>query len=418
MKLTRQHERSPFDWAPWVRVLAMALVLAASGPAGANQIDVQALIGTRQEYNDNIFFSSRNQESDVVSTALVGLTLQNRNERLNTRIGGRWEAFHYWRNEDLEDVDQHYDASLDYRFTERLRGNATARYDIDNRPDSQIDETGIRYGTPRLDRQSVTAGVEYQMSEQTTLGLNINYRRDDYEEETTSDLKNYGAGLSLSRLLASFDKPTFGRLNAGYARYEYDQSQTDYYYLNIGFDRRVSEVWNVALTIGPRYSETEYEITRQELVFVPPFFFRIDTVTETERDSNWGGSGRLAIGYQSDHARGTFSLSQDLTSGGQNNQVVNQTEAQFEYAYRWHWAMEAGMDLRYFYNRSVSDNPQFGDVDEQIFSLRPWMRYRFNDDLALQASYRYTYEIDNDDDLTYDRNQVMLELTYRCDLWP
>ena len=98
--------------------------------------------------------------------------------------------------------------------------------------------------------------------------------------------------------------------------------------------------------------------------------------------------------------------------------MVNQTVAQLEYAYRWQRDLETGLNLRYFRNRSTGEDPQSREVDQQIFSLRPWFSYQLDDNFSLQASYRYTYEIDRNDDRTFDRNQVTLLLKYNCDLWP
>ena len=385
----------------------------------ADPARLELAFGLRQEYNDNIFFDANNPESDFITTGIFAADLGYETERLQAHAVGRWEGYTYLDNNDLDDVDQEYRLSLDYRFTPRLKGGLSGAYIRDYRRDREAEATGVVFGNEERVRHEAETAWEYLLTEITALNFSATYWNDDYEREPSfreefRDLEAYGGTLGLSRALRFFNRPTYGRVNLGYYHYEYETSETDYYYLNLGFSTQFHEAYTLLLDVGPRYTENEYPVTRLTPAPIPGFFF---VVEDTETSSDWGGSGRLSLSYDGEKTRWEGTLSQEITASSGQNQTVERTEASFDWRHWFTWEWRGILHLRYFINQSDRDTVDVNDVDENVFVAHPQMLYRFNQDWSLRSSYRYTWEKDRENDTTTERNQVMVEMVYNLPIW-
>lgn len=395
----------------WYILLMVVGILCLPGISSAAQTELRTTAGVREEYNDNIFFRADNEESDFITTGILGLDLKAATERLTSAWGAEWQGFYYLDNHDLSDVDHQYDGAVSYLLTPKFSFNVEADYEIDNRPDLNVDETGLSQASERRDSQRYTSGFQYQITERTQLFTSGQYGRDDYEnDEQDDDFKTWGGVAGISHRFAAFIKPTIGRLVGGYARYEFPDNQTDYYYMNIGVTRSLTETLELSVDAGPRYAESEFDV--RQLVLNPNL-----PATQTETEDTWGGSARIYLKYRTDVTRWEFTAAHDLTGTGGRGQSLERTEANFDINHRWHWAMSTGLTLRYFLNRSDVDDPDLEEVDVSTFRARPRLRYHFTDDLYLEAAYTYTHREDNDDDTTIERNQVFFELRYAPVIW-
>jgi len=376
-------------------------------------------MGVRQEYNDNIFFDEDDAESDFITTGIFGVDLGYVVERLQAHAIGRWEGYTYQDNSDLDDVDQDYRLTLDYRFTPRLKGGLSGAYIRDFRRDREVETTGVVFENEERTRYQLDTAWEYLLTEITALNLTATYWKDDYERDPTfqeefRDLEAYGGNIGLSQALRVFNRPTYGRLNLGYYNYRYEFSETDYYYLNLGFSTQLSETYTLLLDAGPRYTENEYPVTRIVAGSIPGTF-RI--VAEEETSEDWGGSGRLSLAYAGEKTNWEAALSREITASSGQNQTVERTEASFDWRHWFTGEWRGMLTLRYFKSENDRDDPLLSDIDEDTFVVHPRMLYRFNPDWTLRGSYRYTWEKDNEDDTTRERNQVMVEMVYNWPVW-
>lgn len=402
-----------------IALLAALLMPGLPSKAAADPERLELLFGLRQEYNDNIFFDAENPESDFITTGIFAVDLGYETERLQAHAVGRWEGYSYLDNSRLDDVDQDYRLGLDYRFTPKLKGGVSGAYIRDYRRDRQAEVTGVVFENEERVRYEAETSWEYLLTEITALTLSATYWNDDYERDPSfrdefRDLEAYGGTLGLSRALRVFNRPTYGRVNAGYFHYEYETSETDYYYLNLGFSSEISETYTLLLDVGPRYTESEYPVARLVPAPIPGFFF---VVQETETSSDWGGSGRLSLAYEGEKTRWEAALSQEITASSGQNQTVERTEARFDWRHWFTREWRGMLHLRYFINQSDRDTVGVNDVDEDVFVAHPQMLYRFNQDWSLRGSYRYTWEKDRENDTTTERNQVMVELVYNLPIW-
>jgi hypothetical protein len=398
-------------------MLAVLCILLIGEPVQGASSELKVNAGVREEYNDNIFFSNKNEEDDFITTGIIGLDYKGATERATATLKARVEGQAYLDNSDLSDVNQYYTAGLSVGLTPRLSLIGDGRFEIDNRPDRDVDETGLStQGSEERMRQRYSGGFEYQLSELTRLFATANAGRDDYEGNSDNDdFKTWGGEGGVTRVFSSFQKPTVGRLAFGYSRFDYDDADTDYYYTSMGVSRELSETYTLAVYGGVRYTDTDYDVRRRVLDPGPPPALR--TTIETVNDQNWGGNGSASLSFKDDRTRWEIAASHDLTGATSNGQSVKRTKVAFDIYHRWDWALGAGLTARYFINKSEVDDPGLGEVDDRTLYVRPRVRYHFTDDLYLEASYRYTYQDDREDDTHSQRNQAFLELRYAPVIW-
>ncbi|MDD4356227.1 MAG: outer membrane beta-barrel protein, partial [Smithellaceae bacterium] len=154
-------------------IVALAMML----PAGAFGDDFQLIpsLTVRGEYNDNIFGSANDEESDFITTVSPGLELIESTQRLDLRAAAKISPFFYADNSDWNDVDQNYKGNLGYRISELTRIHANAAYDVSNRPDRDLETTGLVYSNDRRDRQDYGLGFDHSLSVKTALGFSCVY---------------------------------------------------------------------------------------------------------------------------------------------------------------------------------------------------------------------------------------------------
>ena len=247
---------------------AVLLLLAFCHTSSALAADYQLITSVRAiyEYNDNIFFNDDNVVSDSIYTVAPKLEWVRNGELLTFRADGKAEFYRYQNYDDLDDIDQWYNASLDYRPTERWQVSAQGQVSDDSRPDRDIETTGLVLGNIRRKRSNAGASASYMLSEITSVGLYAEFNRDNFDDPETTDRKDYTVVLFMNRSLEEWLARTTGRLNLRYSHYLFEReyaNETTGSLLGL-FDVQItdaiadeSEVDNVSLTAGTETKLTE-----------------------------------------------------------------------------------------------------------------------------------------------------------------
>lgn len=402
-----------------ILLLAWAALVGVPCRGLADPTRLELTFGARQEYNDNIFFDESDKEADFITTGIFAVDLGHVAERLEIHAIGRWEGYTYHDNNELDDIDQTYRLTLDYRFTPRLKGGLSGAYIQDYRRDQETEATAVVFGNEERERYEIQTAWEYSLSEITAVSLFATYWQDDYERDPSfrdeyRDLETYGGSLGLTQALRVFHRPTYGRVNLGYYRYQYESNETDYYYLNVGFSTEINETYTLLLDAGPRYTENDFTVVRLVPGSAPG---SVRLVTDEESGSGWGGSGLLSLAYAGETTTWEAALSREITASSGTSQPVERTELRFDWRRWFTWEWQGLLTLRYFINESERNDRQLGDIEEDTFIAHPQVLYRFNPDWSLRGSYRYTWEKDHENDTTTERNQVMIEMVYNWPAW-
>ena len=395
------------------RLTVMLPLLLLLTEASADEFKLTPSIAVRQEYNDNIFFDSSREKDSMVTRVIPGLELIERTERLDLRLAGAVTPFFYWDESDLNSVDQEYSGKAIYAFTDRLSAGAEAAVRVDHQPDRDIRTTGFTYGDNRRIQQIYGGNMGYQFTELTSADLSYRYSREDWrsggdEDEDLEDYDSHAVTLGLNRDLGAAKGVTVGRVNAGYARYDYDTSKTDYWFGTVGVRHRLSEIFSITADGGARYTRSEFDV--QRLAFVPPVFLTV--VTESEKDSGWGGIAHAGLEYAGERTRASIDASHDVAPLSGASGVVQRSSLTFSGGHLLTEKLRLGLFTGGFLNRSDEDEFSNQKTDEAAFTVNPSLRWEIYRDITLEAGYIFTYVDNREDNTAASQNLGYIQIAY------
>jgi hypothetical protein len=403
-----------------MRVRAVALMLAgllivAVVDVRADEFKLTPSIAVRQEYNTNIFFDAENEEDDFVTRIKPGLELINRTERLDLKLAGFVTPYVYWDTDELNSVDQEYNGRVNYLVTPRLSVGADAALRVDHQPDRDILTTGIAYGDSRRLRQTYGGNAAYMFTERTSASAAYGYSRDDWrtDDPDLEDYDSHSVTLGLSRELGSARGVTVGLLNAGWAFYDFETSETRYYFGTVGARHRLTEIFNLTANIGARYTESDFKV--QRLAILPPGVLQI--VSEDKSDSGWGGVGNLAVAYAGERLHASLGASHDINAASGSRGVVQRTGLILNGGYRLLEKLRLGLYASAFRNESERGEFSSAEIDEYAYNLGPSLRWEIVRDVTLEAGYTFTYVDDRTDEGNAVRSLCYLQIAYGLPLF-
>jgi hypothetical protein len=395
------------------------IVILAAGvfptDADGDEFELTPSLAVRGEYDDNIFYSSSDEEDDSILTIKAGLELIERTERLDVKLSGEVAPFFYEDNSDLNGVDQDYRGRIGYWITPVFAGRADAFFNIDNRPNRDIEATGLVQNVDQRDRYYFGAGLTYLLSEKAALDLAYAFSQDDWDsdvgdlEDVTRNVGNIGFIYNLGRWLEA----TTGRFNIGYADYDYETSEIKTFSGTVGVHHMLSEIFSLQVDVGARYVDSVFDVV--EFVFVPPATVR--PVIVKESNSGWGGIGQALLEYHGEKTYSNFYASRDLSAASGRLGPTKLTLFNFSFYHRFLKKMRWGLTAGFYRNKADRGDFSFQEIDQDTFGIRPSIRWEFFDNFTLEGAYSYTYLNDRFFDTTTTRNAVYLQLAYGLPLF-
>ena len=382
--------------------LALCVILFSSMQAAADKRELDVFLGAKEEYNDNIFFTFDDTVSDYITTLSGGLKFLNQTERTDLFLSGIVERLIYSDDKDLNATDQYYKGRFGYKFTPRLGAKVDAAYSKDSRPDRDVAESGLILSTVPRQIQIYGGAVDYALTEITASNLYYRYTRQDFEprqfDASFPDYRAHRAGLNFAHRLDQYMSNTTGRLNFGYNRFTYPETNTEtkVYFGTVGMAYGLTEKWRLQLDIGPDYYDSQFE------VFGVQF-----------KDSGWGGTGTLQIAYTGEVTGSSLTVYHGIEPASGRDGSAQRTSLIYDFFYRFAERGRTGLSTGYYINKADSGQLALLPLDEHTFNIRPWLRVDLIfDKLYLEASYTYTYVTDKirDNNRNRDRNLVWLKL--------
>jgi hypothetical protein len=397
--------------------MALAGFLMLGAAARADEFKLTPSVTVRQEYNSNIFFDASNEKDDLITRVKPGLELIERTERLNLRLAGFAIPYVYWENDELNSVDQDYSGRADYRLTPLVSVGASAAVRVDHQPDRDIYTTGLAYSDNRRIQQRYGGNLGYQFTELMAASVAYDYTREDWRTgNSNTDLEDYDSHaltLGLSRELGAARGVTLGLVNAGWAHYNYETSDTDYYFGTVGVKHRLTEIFNVTADIGARYTDSSFDV--QQLAIVPPGVLAV--VTEKKSDSGWGGIGHLAVEYAGEKTRASLGASHDVTAASGSQGVVQRTGLTLTGGHLLTEKLRLGTYAGIFRNKSGENQFSGEKIEEYSYSASPSLRWEFYRDVTLEAGYSFTYLDDQAGDQGSVRHLGYVQIAYGLPLF-
>jgi hypothetical protein len=148
---------------------------------------------------------------------------------------------------------------------------------------------GVVIDAVRRDRQTYSGGVDYTLSEKSTVSLAYLYDQEDYKGMPTSNNSSNAASLGYEYDLKAFLPSARGRLNFGFNTYQFPDSDTDNYTppsASAGHSAKPG----ILRRMGGRYTSADFDVTTFVPIQEPPFFSQL-TVRQSNTGYGWGKCG-------------------------------------------------------------------------------------------------------------------------------
>lgn len=403
------------------------LLLGVSTAMGADHRFATS-VALSQEYNDNIFLNADTVVSDNITTVAPKLEVERHSERYTLRADGMLEFYRYHDYDTFDDVDQWYNGSLVATPTERWQVGANARLSDDNRPDRDIETTGLVLNNIRRKRVNADTSAFYTFSEKLVGGLVLNFNRENFDDPETSDRRDYGAMLAVTRSLDGWLARTTGRLNLGYNHYEFereyqqagtlgffdvttvveDRSEVDNLSLTIGTESALTEKINLVADLGGRYGRSTRDM-RVSRTYFPSYISEAPYSIDDTSDSA-GFVGNVTFGYRGERSRCDLLLSHDLQPVSGNNATANRTTIRLSGGLRLQEKLYGDLSFQWYRNESDQDDSTQDDIDTQTWNARAGLRWELTRMFSLKGDYTYTIYDDREEGNTAYRNKILLQL--------
>lgn len=359
------------------------------GEVTAGEFKLTPSAGLKGEYHDNLFFTEKRKKDEWITTLSPGIELSHRTERLDLNVLGRASFLFYADYHEFNDVDHFYRGRARFSLHPKWSVSGEAAFTRDSTVDRDIEATGLVNKTIRRYKYNLSGGVQHSLTETTLAELSYAFERFDYERDPEFvDIDSHGVTLVVTHDLSKRIPKTVGRANLGYARYEFDVSEIDYYYGTLGASHALSEKWSFLVDAGASYTYSRFEIRR-----LSPF----GIIRDHETKDGVGWVGQATITYRGertargDRTRGDLTFQHRLLPSSGKVGVTRRTSIVLEGVHYFTYELSGRISAGYYLNRSRREEFSTTPVDEATFRIHPRFRYEFTRDIALEASYHYTY---------------------------
>jgi hypothetical protein len=391
------------------------MVMGIAADANADEFKLTPLLAVEEEYNDNILYSPSDAQKDFITTLSPGIALTDRTERMDLALSGRIDQRLYSSNGGLNATDQYYEGNGKYTFTQRLNLSGKALYSQDSRLDRDFETTGLPLTNVKRKRQNYTFSGDYLLSEKTMTAFSYDYLNDTYDSLSYTDLEAHTFNLGLVHDLRYFWESTRARMNVGYAKYNIPDMKMNNYEATIGIEHAFHEKWSLLFDGGGRYTKSQFKVMEYEFVpILPPFIYEIKPVERVEKSSGWGVVGQLTLTYKGERDSGSISAVHDIQPASGRSGSTERTSFVFDVSRRFTYELYGTLWAGYYINKSTAGKFSTQNIDENTIGVTPGIRYEFDKDKSLEASYTYNRTKYNVSGVEASRNifQVRLRMQH------
>lgn len=395
---------SPETPTRWSLLLLFSLCNAAV--AAAEEVRLAPSLTLQQEYSDNIFFATVGKERSFCTTVAPALALSSRSERLEARLSARMNASLYEGKSALNSLDQAYSGGLDYRLAPTLKLGLAGDFARESRPDRSIEAAGLVEVT-KDSRQLYTLSGESLWNEKTVSSVAYSFERVDYDRRSDLDSRSHTADLGLVHDLSLYLPGAKGRGNFGFNRNLFSTATVVSYSATIGASYALHELWTVTADAGGRYTRvaaTSEQITSQ------------GGQNPRGASAHAGWVANLALAYRGEFSGASLAFLRNVTVASGLGGAAERTAVVLDLRGRPSSQLSTGASAGYYLNQSAKGEFSAQPIDERTVRISPFIRYEFSPDLALDASYQYTWVSYRLSDTTAGQNRILIRLVGRWQL--
>lgn len=403
------------------KVYALIIIFCLTAPviSYAEKGGFVPFVSVRQEYSDNINFSSI-EEEDFITTAAAGADYIVDTEQVYSRLNGRiWHLF-YQDNDQLDTTNGSVSFRWDYQYSERSGIGVDADYRKDSQRDRDTDTTGLVLSGDRK-KADAAVSASHMFSEITRGEITVSGGFTD-REETSDEEENKNAGVSMvfTKNLSERFKNTTGLFNLSYVHYESDLETTypgtttaiyfrdftsDIIQAYTGFSKDITELYSFYMQAGVSWTDT----TEGQRTLLRTGGATISDTRAADQDSStFGGVFLSGLNYDGLYYDVSLSLSHDVRGSTGTNGVVERSAVSFSLDRKVSDSFFITFDASCYLNKNERET--LSDLEELTINIQPGLRYRFMDSFTLTCGYRYTSNEDRLNNTTNERNLVYFEL--------
>ncbi len=206
------------------------------------------LFATR--YNDNIFGSVSDPQSDTILRLTPGFNLVYLSPRTNFNFDYNITAEKYARHSDLSTWDEAQGGNIGVKhaFTRRFNAGIQGSYHVTHNPGRLTPLAGIVLERRRATRASIEPSFTYEFSRRTSADVFYQWTRADLSGGLRTDIGI--ASGAITRELSPRDSLKFRYQNISYD-FSNDVSATSNLF-TVGWSHAVAPTWTLLLRAGPR----------------------------------------------------------------------------------------------------------------------------------------------------------------------
>ena len=413
-----------FRFLPFISLLLVFTVSLVPAVLWGGEIKIIPGIAVKETYNDNLDFVRKDHPTldemdDFITTYTPSLILHRNTERSKIKLNAKVDIEDYHHENDLDDVGQHYGLTYEYILSPLLVIDFKSSFKRDTTLESELEESGVTYR--RTDRESyrIQPGLVWKITEVDSLNFSYNFSKTSYDFYSYSDYTNNDVTITWDHQLSPRGTTWF--FSGGYNITDYDDRKItpyddDYevttYSVYSGFNLPLDEKWEVNLWGGIRRTISEYGIF--SVVMVPalsPPFFAWEREEKTEK--NWGGIGSLAVKRHFERGLISAEINRNIFPSGSGG-TIERGRIRVNLSYRLTDLLTGRLGGSWTDSQSESD---YGNKDEDYYSVTPSFSYRLGEKLTATLSYTYSekkYNNIKDNNKAY-RNLVFLQITAHFD---
>jgi len=235
------------------------------------------------------------------------------------------------------------------------------------------------------------AGLDYAVSERSTLGSDYNYQKTDFERKSSVDTEAHSLRLFYRHRLQNerdvitiFPRFVWGNTD------DYDAYSSS---LNFRWAHPFSETLDTSITVGVRHTRVDYD-------------------DESDDTDNWGGVADMWLRKRGELTTGRLGFNNRLRTRT-NGEVINVSRLYTDIDHRLSRRFGVGFRGSVYFSQLIEDSPETDD-DRWYFDVSPSAFYRLTEDHILRLLYSYNYQklLDADNNDTLDRQRIWLQLTF------
>ncbi len=322
-------------------------------------------------YDDNLDFTSSDEEDDFGGQAIPKLTLDYSTELLQFSLIGQLDIIKYYNQTDFDRTNQLYGFNGRYQAFSRWAITGNFRYRRDETVDSQLEETGQATERDRVKTYDSGGGVFYQLTELSDIGLEVDYRKRNYSSDEETDYDRYTFSTAYTKRFAN-QRDTLGLVPEYSFLYSDEEDATDYRF-TVEWERRTSETFTTQLNVGARYTEIE-DVNGKD-------------------DQNWGYLGLLGMRKWGETYSTRIELMRDIR--------VN-TDAEIVEVNRLliiadkRFLERMGLRFRGAAYLTETESSNAEDEKTTFFELQPTLYYMLTENHSIELAYTYQNEKEHD----------------------